>query len=167
MVECTKTFVTWVYILLKSAFRGYFPSPYFWPTTIHGMITKGETLEALEARHKKEQRELISRITSLKKSVTKGDKIRKKEILAEVDQLEITLKERQELEIRQWEAPTEGGTVNKDEKEDANPESPESVPDIKSLSLTVVTGGNSQNGGAKHKVNRQKARMVKPIFTSF
>jgi len=53
-----------------------------------------ETLEDLHARHRKEQRELTATITALKKTATKGDKKKKKEVTMEVAVLEDELKQR-------------------------------------------------------------------------
>ncbi|TGJ85174.1 hypothetical protein E0Z10_g3600 [Xylaria hypoxylon] len=55
-----------------------------------------ETLEAIQARHRKEQRDLQSRITSKKKNATKKTR---KGVNEECTALEQDLKERQELEL--------------------------------------------------------------------
>ncbi|KAF9908817.1 OTU domain-containing protein 6B [Lobosporangium transversale] len=63
--------------------------------------TASETLEELLARHKKEQRELIAKITALKKTATKKNK---KEITTEIAQLEHALSQRHEKENMEWHA---------------------------------------------------------------
>ncbi|RNA08586.1 OTU domain-containing 6B [Brachionus plicatilis] len=59
-----------------------------------------ETLESLTNRHRKEKKELQTKLQSLKKSVTKGDKKKKKEIDAEIEKLEREFEERCTLEIK-------------------------------------------------------------------
>ncbi|KAJ2156727.1 OTU protein [Coemansia sp. RSA 552] len=60
-----------------------------------------ETLDELEARHRRENKELLARATALKKSVPKGDKRKKKEVAAEVALLEKEHADRHSLELRQ------------------------------------------------------------------
>src|SRR5437762_13539373 len=69
-------------------------------------------LESLLARHKREQKALVSKVTSLKKSVTKGEKSKRKEVLIEVDRLEKELKERHERELKEFK---DQGEVSRDE----------------------------------------------------
>ncbi|KAI8319509.1 OTU domain-containing protein 6B-like protein [Martensiomyces pterosporus] len=59
------------------------------------------TVEELEARHRKEQKELAVKVMALKKSVPKGDKRKKKEATAEIAVLESELTEKQEAEMKQ------------------------------------------------------------------
>ena len=61
-----------------------------------------ESYDDLISRHKNERKQLISRITALKKSVTKGNKKRKKEIQSEVAKLESDLQERHKQEIKEY-----------------------------------------------------------------
>ncbi|KAG0211148.1 OTU domain-containing protein 6B [Mortierella sp. GBA30] len=61
-----------------------------------------ESFEELKSRHKKELRDLTAKITALKKTATKGDKKKKKEVLAEVAQLEQDLKQYQDKEEKEW-----------------------------------------------------------------
>eukprot|EP00043_Microstomoeca_roanoka_P009212 m.87749 g.87749 ORF g.87749 m.87749 type:complete len:296 (+) comp14516_c0_seq2:162-1049(+) len=58
------------------------------------------TMEELQARHRKELRELQAKITALKKSAPKGDKKKKKEITAEIALLEAQTAERHEQELK-------------------------------------------------------------------
>ncbi|CAG8626459.1 2240_t:CDS:2 [Diversispora eburnea] len=58
-----------------------------------------ETLEEITLRHKKELKELNSQITALKKTATKGDKKRKKEVQIEVEKLEKEFRSRQQNEL--------------------------------------------------------------------
>lgn len=58
-------------------------------------------MEELEARHRRERKELIATVTGLKKSVTKGEKQKKKQVQAEVALLEHELETRHEKERRE------------------------------------------------------------------
>ncbi|KAJ2741725.1 OTU protein [Coemansia sp. BCRC 34301] len=59
------------------------------------------TLEDLELRHKRESKELLARVTALKKTVSKGDKRKKKEVAAEIAVLESQLSEMHAAQIKQ------------------------------------------------------------------
>ena len=61
-----------------------------------------ETLEELRARHKKEQRELLAKVTALKKTATKGDKKKKKEVDEEIAQLKHAQSLQHEREEKEW-----------------------------------------------------------------
>jgi OTU domain-containing protein 6 len=65
-------------------------------------ILTGETFEELTLRHKKELKELNAKTTALKRTATKGDKKRKKEVQNEIAKLEAELHKRQEEEVRQF-----------------------------------------------------------------
>ncbi|XP_019855506.1 PREDICTED: OTU domain-containing protein 6B-like [Amphimedon queenslandica] len=66
-----------------------------------GDIGENESEEDIHARHKREMKELKGRIQALKKSVSKGDKKRKKEITTEIAQLEAEIQSRHETELTQ------------------------------------------------------------------
>lgn len=53
----------------------------------------------LQAKHRKERKELQSKIQALKKSADKGDKKRKREVLDEIAKLELALEQRQQSEL--------------------------------------------------------------------
>ncbi|KAG9294805.1 hypothetical protein G9A89_008497 [Geosiphon pyriformis] len=76
-----------------------------------------ETLTQITARHKKELKELAARTIKLKKTVTKGDKKRKKEIQAEILILEQTTDERQANELISYYALNVGQEVEHGEVE--------------------------------------------------
>ncbi|KAJ2549218.1 OTU domain-containing protein 6B, partial [Coemansia sp. RSA 1878] len=59
------------------------------------------TLEEVEARHRKEKKELIAKTTALKRTIPKGDKNKKKEVTAEIANLEKQHEERQRAELIQ------------------------------------------------------------------
>lgn len=60
------------------------------------------TEEELSQKHKKERKELQAQIQTLKKSICKGDKKRKKEVTEEIGRLEDVLDKRQEDELTRW-----------------------------------------------------------------
>lgn len=64
------------------------------------LISPVETLDAVKARHRLESRELVAKVTSLKKTATKGEKRKKKEVLQQCDDMEKELNERHTREIK-------------------------------------------------------------------
>jgi OTU domain-containing protein 6 len=121
-----------------------------------------ENIESLLARHKREQKALVAQITSLKKTVTKGEKSKRKEVLAEVDRLEKELKDRHQRELEQVKSPDVPSKT-----EDSLPESSSGdileegnvTQDFERLDLgETPSPGRSKDG--KRRGNRQKARMV-------
>ncbi|KAJ2391135.1 OTU protein [Coemansia sp. RSA 2611] len=67
------------------------------------MSTRLETtLEELQARHRRENKELVARVTTLKRAVPKGDKRKKKEATAEIAELEKQHEERHKAELSQF-----------------------------------------------------------------
>jgi hypothetical protein len=120
-----------------------------------------EDPEAVLARHKTEQKALTSQITSLKKSVTKGDKAKRKEVLAQVQKLEEELKERHRRELSQiHDAPIKDNDTRTEASGSTTESTP--MPVIQSLNLDEAMPRGEGNG-TKPKVNRQKARMVCPV----
>ncbi|KAK3351436.1 hypothetical protein B0H65DRAFT_117976 [Neurospora tetraspora] len=133
---------------------------------------ESETLEQLQARHRKEQRDLVSRITNKKKNATKKTR---KGVNDECAQLESELKARQEEELRKLQGGDDGH--NNDEQaqepeEEQNAEEPTTVNDVtEQLQKTTVSDQSSKtsspppveqssSGGGK-KRNRQKERLAR------
>ena len=56
--------------------------------------------EALAKRHRKEKKDLQAKIQHIKKSASKGDKKKKKEVSDEITRLENEMKSRHEEEIK-------------------------------------------------------------------
>ncbi|KAI1314798.1 OTU domain-containing protein 6B [Mortierella claussenii] len=133
-------------------------------------LTGVETLEELRIRHKKEQRDLTARITALKKTATKGDKKKKKEISAEIAQLEHALHQQQDNEESEWQNRIGLGGSAKDDvpsvpdpyEEDDNDDEFDvnSIPiDHLSIELPPSKSLHSQpQPSMGKKPNRQKAR---------
>jgi len=119
-----------------------------------------EDLDALLARQKKEQKALVSQTTSLKKSVTKGEKAKRKEVLAEVQRLEDELKQRHERELAELQkraASSDSADLNG--VKDSLPVEDSDLPTIQAMSIKDEADATKAKIG-KPKVNRQKARMV-------
>ncbi|KAG0304655.1 hypothetical protein BGZ98_005227 [Dissophora globulifera] len=136
--------------------------------------TPAESYEELKARHKKEQRDLTARVTALKKTATKGDKKKKKEVAAEVAQLEHDLNQQQDKEENEWKSLHGGSSSSSShggalpgaggQEDNAVEEDDFDVNDIPIDHLTIdSTPANKQSqqpqqsSGGK-KPNRQKAR---------
>lgn len=120
-------------------------------------------LEALQQRHRKEQRDLVSRITQKKKQATKKTR---KGVNDECERLEQELKERQAEEVR---------VLNGDEEEHVVESEPEDekdeVVDVKIEELSI-NGTSTSTGpctpttstsaaGTGKKKNRQKERLAR------
>ena len=65
-------------------------------------LAEKESLEALETRHRREQRELVVQLTALKKTAPKGDKKQKKEVQLEAARREAELDARHAQERQAW-----------------------------------------------------------------
>jgi OTU domain-containing protein 6 len=120
-----------------------------------------ETLEQIQARHRKEQRDLQSRVTSKKKNATKKTR---KGVNDECAELERQLKERQESELRKLEP---GGEEEPPVEEDAGDVATDepaasSVDDLTSqLSGTGISEGSLAALQQGKKRNRQKDRLAR------
>lgn len=79
-----------------------------------------DPIEEITQRHKKEKKELQSKIQVLKKSATKGDKKKKKEVQEEIAKLEKELSDKQEAELADLKANETKETNLTDAIEDVN-----------------------------------------------
>ncbi|KAI6191990.1 OTU domain-containing protein [Aphelenchoides bicaudatus] len=85
-------------------------------------------IDELKSKHSKEKRELQTKITALKHTVTKNDKKKKKEVQLEIESLEKDLKERHQKELEELEATLKATQINdssaveESKVEDAEPE---------------------------------------------
>ncbi|KAJ0163586.1 OTU domain-containing protein 2 [Colletotrichum tanaceti] len=127
-----------------------------------------ETLDQMQARHRKEQRDLVGRITSKKKNATKKSR---KGVNEECADLERRLKEKQEEELA---ALTGGGAdVNEEVVEEevvaealANDDTAAVADKLKETSISEATpptedDTQTQDQGQGKKRNRQKERMAR------
>jgi OTU domain-containing protein 6 len=131
-----------------------------------------ETLEALKSRHRKEQRDLVSRTTQKKKQASKKTR---KGVNDECERLERELKERQETEL----AGLHGDAVG-DEAEVVAEDEDEDEPQVETtlednVAKLHMDGDSTQSqdgstageddgtgtGGRKKKPNRAKARLAR------
>lgn len=132
-----------------------------------------ETVEALQTRHRKEQRDLVSRMTQKKKQATKKTR---KGVNDECERLEREQKERQEAELAALNRDAAGDEdqVHQDEDEDEEQElavqtSALNVNGSAPSSSTPSTNGDAEAdadepeaaGGRKKKPNRAKARLAR------
>lgn len=124
-----------------------------------------ESLETAQARHRKEQRDLQSRITSKKKNATKKTR---KGVNDECAQLEQQLKERQQQEIAALSGESNGATVDDAEPEEQNKDDDDDgtdkannanglVEQLRQTSISEPAAESQQQPGKKR--NRQKERL--------
>ncbi|ROT34642.1 cysteine proteinase [Sodiomyces alkalinus F11] len=127
-----------------------------------------ETLEQIQARHRKEQRDLVARITNKKKSATKKTR---KGINDECAELERQLKARQADEVARATGPVTG----KEEEEEEEEPQDEAVDEVLSERMQNTSIKESEDGaptpptsspppgggGGGKKRNRQKERMAR------
>ncbi|CAO3681156.1 unnamed protein product [Umbelopsis ramanniana] len=122
----------------------------------------GETLDEMLTRHRKEIRQLNAETTALKKTATKGEKKKKKEVLTQIAVMESEMNNRHEEELRQHQ-PVAGDPPN------VEPEQEDEVDDGISLDrlneLTIEEGlpaptgtPNLSDSKGRKKPNRQKQR---------
>ncbi|KAG8529464.1 uncharacterized protein KY384_006101 [Bacidia gigantensis] len=119
------------------------------------------SMEDLQQKHRKEQRDLQSLVTQKKKNATKKTR---KSVLDECVQLEKQLKERQSSELAQL---NDENTLN----DDANVEldvipsieisTQDPTSDIETKLASVSVATNSASNGESKKPNRQKARLAR------
>ncbi|KAF2790831.1 cysteine proteinase [Melanomma pulvis-pyrius CBS 109.77] len=123
-----------------------------------------ETLEALQARHRKEQRDLIARVTQKKKSANKKTR---KGVNDECDRLEQELQERQaqELAAQNGESTDIGEQEKQEEERDEETQPADIENGVESLSISGSQPDNSAQPptqqNAKKKQNRAKARLAR------
>jgi OTU domain-containing protein 6 len=120
-----------------------------------------ETLEQLQSRHRKEQRDLVSRITQKKKNATKKTR---KGVNDECADLERQLKNRHDEELRALTSPP-NGAPSEPESEDETPDDPTSEPEPEpttdlSTKLASTTLSPSPQPKPKNR-NRQKDRLAR------
>jgi len=122
-----------------------------------------ESLEALQSRHRKEQRDIVARITQKKKTATKKTR---KGVNEECDRLEQELKERQARELSSLtnEETAEEAQEMRNEAEQTN--GIDKAVDSLSISSpqpddATQSPAPAQTNGPKKKQNRAKARLAR------
>jgi len=138
---------------------------------------EGEALELMQARHRKEQRDLQNRITSKKKNATKKTR---KGVSDECAELERNLKSQQEEELRMLNG-GENGEGEPDEADedghaatngiaeklrdtplsDGTISQPEAPASLTATTAQSSEGGGGEGGGAGKKRNRHKERLAR------
>ncbi|KAG2187345.1 hypothetical protein INT44_005031 [Umbelopsis vinacea] len=125
-------------------------------------VPLGETLDEMLTRHRKEIRQLNAETTALKKTATKGEKKKKKEVLTQIAVMESEMNKRHEEELRQHQR-VAGDPAN------VEPEQEDELDDGISLDrlneLTIEEGlaaptatPNPSDSQGRKKPNRQKQR---------
>ncbi|BES89596.1 OTU-like cysteine protease [Nesidiocoris tenuis] len=107
----------------------------------------------IQQRHKREKKELLARIQALKKTATKGDKKKKKEVQEEISRLEAEMEKRHAAEIK---------CLNGTKSGDANSED-EAVADLADnvggLSVGDKDSGDEEVPGLKqHRITKAQRR---------
>ncbi|KAJ4326249.1 OTU protein [Neodidymelliopsis sp. IMI 364377] len=118
-----------------------------------------ETLEALTSRHRKEQRDLVSRVTQKKKQATKRTR---KGVNDECERLEQELKERQAVEAAALSG--EGGAQVEHDTESPSEDDTIVSAQVDKLSINgtaTPTASENSSSGAPKKKNRQKERLAR------
>jgi OTU domain-containing protein 6 len=125
-----------------------------------------ETLEALQARHRKEQRDLVSRVTQKKKQASKKTR---KGVNDECETLERELKERQEAELAALNGEVVEDQAEDEEEAQEDEKAANEVANLQIIDQTVQsqegnTVGDDEDasaGARKKKPNRAKARLAR------
>jgi OTU domain-containing protein 6 len=131
---------------------------------------QSETLEAVQARHRKEQRDLVSRTTQKKKQASKKTR---KGVNDECERLERELKERQESELAALNGePTVDQAEAVDDEDDAPPGEGNIENGVTKLQIndtmtqsqassTIGEDDDTSTAGKKKRPNRAKARLAR------
>lgn len=131
---------------------------------------QSETLEAVQARHRKEQRDLVSRTTQKKKQASKKTR---KGVNDECERLERELKERQESELAALNGePTADQAEAVDDEDDAPPGEGNIENGVAKLQIndtmtqsqassTIGEDDDTSTAGKKKRPNRAKARLAR------
>jgi OTU domain-containing protein 6 len=124
-----------------------------------------ETLEALQSRHRKEQRDLVSRITQKKKQASKKTR---KSVNDECERLERELKERQSYELAVQNGEAVGAEEYAEDAPSSGDEAQDLQEDIASLRVNDATSDSKESSTTgdstepkKKKPNRAKARLAR------
>ncbi|XP_026667009.1 deubiquitinase OTUD6B isoform X2 [Ceratina calcarata] len=113
------------------------------------------TEEELSQKHKKERKDLQAQIQTLKKSICKGDKKRKKEVTEEIGRLEEVLDKKQEDELIRWRVTHLN--INNMEDEDIENSNNESIKDNKQSEQPTSRISKAQKRRDK-KANAERER---------
>jgi len=122
-----------------------------------------ETLDEMQTRHRKEQKELQSRVTQKKKNASKKTR---KGVNTECEELERQLLERQALDIAalNGEAPRDTDDIPdaEDSVEELRESQPKSVNGVtETLEKTTILEPTASEDGQPRKRNRQKERLAR------
>ncbi|VEU22665.1 DEKNAAC103619 [Brettanomyces naardenensis] len=119
-----------------------------------------EALEEVLARHKKEERDLVSRTTGMKKQANKRNR---KQVMKHVRELEEELRQRHKSELEE----VKGGESTEDSGEKVTPEMLLAQLELEEKSKEERQGGGQEvassasNSTPSHRRNRQRERIAK------
>ncbi|KAF6791343.1 OTU-like cysteine protease [Colletotrichum musicola] len=121
---------------------------------------EAETLEQMQSRHRKEQRDLVGRITSKKKNATKKTR---KGVNDECAELERRLRERQEEEIASLSGagPAEQEQPEDEEEEEETQPEEDVAEKLEKTTIADDAKETQQGQGQGKKRNRQKERLAR------
>jgi OTU domain-containing protein 6 len=115
--------------------------------------------EALAARHKEELKELRNRIQALKKTATKGDKKKKKEVAAAIAVMESEMDSRHEKELAEVETESHQDVADVTAEAATDSSNPIAVQDAAAELGELSIADSGPETGAR-KVSRQHQRKV-------
>ncbi|KAJ2500247.1 OTU protein [Coemansia sp. RSA 1972] len=128
------------------------------------------TLEEVEARHRKEKKVLIAKTTALKRTIPKGDKNKKKEVTAEITNLEKQHEGRQRAELIQFAKVSQTSTAGASEKESVSTikqtseeENDDESPAAPTMSLYGSAGQTGRPAGKKNKAKQRQQRKAEEM----
>ncbi|CAO3658842.1 unnamed protein product [Umbelopsis vinacea] len=120
-----------------------------------------ETLDEILARHRKEIRQLNAETTALKKTATKGEKKKKKEVLAQIAQMESEMNKKHEEELKNHK-PQPGDPANVEAEDQDELDDGISLDRLNELTIeegpVAPTATPTIGSGKSRKPNRQKQR---------
>ncbi|KAF6817614.1 OTU-like cysteine protease [Colletotrichum sojae] len=122
---------------------------------------EAETLEQMQSRHRKEQRDLVGRITSKKKNATKKTR---KGVNDECAELERRLREKQEEEIASLTSAGAAAAEDETQEEEETQPEDEATNVAEKLEKTTIAEDvkdTQQGQGQGRKRNRQKERLAR------
>lgn len=134
------------------------------------VMDQSETLEALQTRHRKEQRDLQARVTQKKKSATKKTR---KGVNDECAALETELKERQTREMAAFNGENTEVNLNGVDADEAHNDGAQDIsgeeingiqPSMENLSISSTPSSSTDiptSNGIGKKLNRAKARLAR------
>ncbi len=115
------------------------------------------SLESLNEQHRKQKKDLQSKVQSLKKTVTKGDRKKKKEIDAEIEKLEKDFEEKCTFELKQLEEKLKSGASSSPQLQSNESKTNETEPSTQIKSSPVPATASKSSKSKKRKEKKEKS----------